>query len=250
MKGMSMLTHPTLEKLRSIRLFGMASALQEQLELKNADELCFEERLGLLVDRELTNRENKRFSSQLKKAQLRQRATLEDLDYSHPRGLDKSLIRSLASCQWLKEHRQLCITGATGTGKTYLACAFAHQAIRQGYTARYHRTSRLLQEFTLAKGDGRYLTRLQQLAKTQLLILDDWGIEPLGEGEKRILLEVLDDRFERSSTLIASQLPTDLWHPFLADPTLADAILDRILHSAYRIELKGESLRKLRANGS
>lgn len=247
MKEMSMLTHPTLEKLRSIRLFGMAGALQEQLELKNADALTFEERLGLLVDRELTERENKRFSSQLKKAQLRQRATLEDLDYRYPRGLDKALIRSLSSCQWLKERRQLCITGATGTGKTYLACAFAHQAVRQGYTARYYRTSRLLQELTLAKGDGRYLTRLQQLAKTHLLILDDWGIEPLAEGEKRILLEVLDDRFERSSTLIASQLPTELWHPFLAEPTLADAILDRILHSAYRIELKGESLRKMRA---
>lgn len=225
----------------------MAKALREQLELNNAGDLCFEERLDLLIDRELTDRENRRFGSQLKKAQLRQRAALEDLDYSQPRGLDRSLIRSLASCQWLAEHRHLCITGATGTGKTYLACAFAHQAIRQGYTARYFRMSRLLQELTLARGDGRYLTRLQQLAKTQLLILDDWGLEPLDETEKRILLELLDDRFERSSTLIASQLPIELWHPFLNDPTLADAILDRILHSAYRLELKGESLRKARA---
>jgi DNA replication protein DnaC len=243
---MSMLTHPTLEKLRSMKLFGMARALQEQLELPNVYDLTFEERLGLLLDRELTERDNRRYSRQLKKAQLRQRAALEDLDYSQPRGLDRSLIRSLASCQWLAEHRHLCITGATGTGKTFLACAFAHQAIRQGYSARYFRMSRLLQELTLARGDGRYLTRLQQLAKTQLLILDDWGLEPLDETEKRILLELLDDRFERSSTLIASQLPIELWHPFLNDPTLADAILDRILHSAYRLELNGESLRKAR----
>ncbi len=241
-----MLTHPTLEKLRSMKLFGMARALQEQLELPNVYDLTFEERLGLLLDRELTERDNRRYSRQLKKAQLRQRAALEDLDYSQPRGLDRSLIRSLASCQWLAEHRHLCITGATGTGKTFLACAFAHQAIRQGYSARYFRMSRLLQELTLARGDGRYLTRLQQLAKTQLLILDDWGLEPLDETEKRILLELLDDRFERSSTLIASQLPIELWHPFLNDPTLADAILDRILHSAYRLELNGESLRKAR----
>jgi DNA replication protein DnaC len=208
-----MLTHPSLEKLREMKLFGMAKALQEQLELHNAHDLTFEERLGLLIDRELTERDNRRYTSQLKKAQLRQKAALEDLDYRHSRGLDKSLIRTLASCQWLKEHRQLLLTGATGTGKTFLACAFAQQAIRQGYTARYFRTSRLLQELTLAKGDGRYLSRLQQLAKVQLLILDDWGLEPLAEDETRLLLEVLDDRFERSSTLIASQLPTELWHP-------------------------------------
>jgi DNA replication protein DnaC len=242
-----MLTQPSLEKLREMKLFGMAKALQEQLELPNIHDLTFEERLGLLIERELTERDNRRYSSQLKKAQLRQRAALEDLDYRHARGLDKSLIRTLASCQWLAEHRQLLLTGATGTGKTFLACAFAHQAIRQGYTARYFRTSRLLQELTLAKGDGRYLSRLQQLAKVQLLILDDWGLEPLAEDETRLLLEVLDDRCERGSTLIASQLPSELWHPYLNSPTLADAILDRILHSAYRIELKGESLRKMRA---
>lgn len=178
---------------------------------------------------------------------MRQRATLEDIDYRQPRGLDKSLIASLATCTWLKEHRQLCITGATGTGKSFLANAFAHQAIRHGYSAHYYRLNRLLQELALARGDGRYLARLQQLAKVQLLILDDWGLEAPSEVERHILLEVLDDRFERSSTLIASQLPSDHWHAFLNDPTLADAILDRILHSAYRIELKGESLRKVRA---
>lgn len=239
-----MLSHPSLEKLRSMRLFGMESAFREQLELNSADSLSFEERLALLIDREQTERENRRFTSQLKKARLRQQASLEDIDYRHSRGLDRSLVNQLASCQWLAERRQLCITGATGTGKTYLACAFAHRAIAQGYTARYYRLSRLLQELSLAKGDGRYLARLGQLAKIQLLILDDWGLDPLAEAEKRILLEILDDRFEKTSTLITSQLPTDLWHSFLADPTLADAILDRILHSAYRIELSGESLRK------
>ena len=239
-----MLTHPTLEQLRSMKLSGMAQALQEQLELRTADELPFEERLGLLIDRELTHRDNKRFTSRLRKAGFRQKATLEDIDYQHPRKLDRSLVRTLSTGQWLRDHRQLCLTGATGVGKTFLACAFGHQACRQGFTTRYARTSRLLQELMLAKGDGRYLKLMQQLAKTSLLILDDWGLEPLSAQERHILLELLDDRYERTSTLIASQLPTELWYEFLGDPTLADAILDRVLHSAYRIELKGESLRR------
>ena len=239
-----MLMHPTLDKLRGMKLAGMAQALQEQLELRNAEDLSFEERLGFLIDRELTQRDNQRFASRLSKAGLRQKATLEDVDYGHPRGLDRSLVRTLSTGVWLQEHRQLCVTGATGVGKTFLACAFGHQACRQGYTTRYARTSRLLQELTLAKGDGRYLRLLQGLAKTQLLILDDWGLEPLSAQERHILLELLDDRYERTSTLIASQLPTELWYEFLGDPTLADAILDRVLHSAYRIELKGESLRR------
>ena len=239
-----MLIHPTLDKLRSMKLSGMAQALQEQLELRHAEELNFEERLGLLIDRELTQRDNQRFASRLTKAGFRQKATLEDVDYGHPRGLDRSLIRTLSAGGWPQEHRQLCVTGATGVGKTFLACAFGHQACRQGFTTRYTRASRLLQELTLAKGDGRYLKLLQGLAKTQLLILDDWGLEPLSVQERHILLELLDDRYERTSTLIASQLPTELWYEFLGDPTLADAILDRVLHSAYRIELKGESLRR------
>lgn len=209
-----------------------------------ADELSFEERLGILVDRELTYRDNNRFTARLRKAGFRQKATLEDVDYHHPRGLDCSLVRTLSTGQWLSEHRQLCLTGATGVGKTFLACAFGHQACRQGYTTRYVRTSRLLQELSLAKGDGRYLKLMQQLAKTSLLILDDWGLELLSAQERHILLELLDDRYERTSTLLASQLPTELWYEFLGDPTLADAILDRVLHSAYRIELKGESLRR------
>jgi DNA replication protein DnaC len=243
-----MLTHPTLEKLRSLKLFGMAQALAEQLETRAADDLSFEARLGLLVDREAIERDNRKLSSLLRKANLRQKASLEDLDYKHPRGLDKSLMLSLASGSWLAEHRHVCVTGATGVGKTFIACALAQAACRQGYSARYFRTSRLLQELQLAKGDGSYLKRMKALANSALLVLDDFGIEPLASQDKHTLLELLDDRFDRASTLIASQLPTSLWHDFLGDnPTLADAILDRILHNAYRIELKGESLRKARA---
>lgn len=241
-----MLIHPTLDKLRTMKLSGMAQALQDQLELRNADDLPFEERLGLLIDHEVSFRDNKRFTAKLRKAAFRQKAALEDIDYQHPRGLDKALVRTLATGRWLAEHRQLCITGATGVGKTFLTCAFGHQACRQDYTTRYYRLSRLLQELTLAKGDGRYLKLMQSLAKTNLLILDDWGLEPLSGRDRHILLELLDDRYERGSTLIASQLPVESWYEFLGDPTLADAILDRVLHSAYRIELRGESLRKRR----
>lgn len=242
-----MLTHPTLQQLQAMKLDGMAQALQEQLELKNAGDLSFEERLGLLVDRELIARDNRSFARRLKNAKLKQQATLEDLDYQHPRNLDAKLLRSLASCTWIQQHHNLIITGPTGVGKTYLGCAFAHQACRQGYTARYSQTSRLLQELLIAKADGRYLKLLAQLSRTNLLILDDWGLETPTAEQLRILLELLDDRYDKCSTLITSQFPTDLWHDKLGGPTLADAILDRVLHNAYRLELKGESMRKTRA---
>lgn len=236
--------HPTLQNLRAMKLDGMAQALQEQLELNNVKDLAFEERLAMLVDREAVHRDNKGFARRVKNAKLKQQATLEDLDYKHPRNLDAKLVRSLADCEWIKDHHNLIVTGATGVGKTYLACALAHQACRRGYSAQYAQVGRLLQELSIAKGDGRYLKTLAQLAKTEVLILDDWGLDNPTQEQRRILLELLDDRYERGSTLIASQFPTDLWHENLADPTLADAILDRILHNAYRIELKGESLRK------
>jgi DNA replication protein DnaC len=242
-----MLNHPTLQHLRAMKLDGMAQAFQEQLEMNNLGTLSFEERLGLLVDRELTSRDNRSLARRLKNARLKQQASLEDLDYQHPRNLDAKLVRTLASCLWLKDHRNLIITGPTGVGKSYLACAFAQQACRQGYSAYYSQTSRLLQELQLAKADGRYFKLLAQLAKTDLLVLDDWGLEGPNAEQRRILLDLLDDRYDNRSTLISSQLPTDLWHNFLADPTLADAILDRILHNAYRLELKGESMRKSRA---
>lgn len=239
-----MLTHPTLDKLRDLRLLGMARAFQEQLEIHNADDLPFEERLALLVDREAVDRDHRRYLSRLRNAKLRVQASLEDVDYQHPRGLDKALLRTLASCQWINDHRNVIMTGPTGVGKTFLACALAHQACRQHFSVRYARVSRLLQELVITKGDGRYLNAVEKLARTDLLVLDDWGLEPFTAEHKRILLEVIDDRFDRRATLISSQLPTDLWYEHLADPTLADAILDRLVHHAYRLVLKGESLRK------
>jgi DNA replication protein DnaC len=243
-----MLRHPTLQTLKTMKLEGMAQALQEQLEFGQAKELGFEERLGLLVDREATHRENKGFTRRLRNAKLKQNASLEDLDYSHPRKLDAGLVRSLASCDWVREHHNLIITGPTGVGKTFLACALSHQACRVGFTALYTKASRLLQELVLAKGDGRYLRLLDSLTKTDVLILDDWGLEPPNADQRRVLLELLDDRYDKRSTEFTSQFPTDLWYENLADPTLADAILDRILHNAYKLELTGESLRKSKRN--
>lgn len=239
-----MLNHPTLDKLRSMKLDGMAQALSEQLESNSVAELGFEERLGLLIDVEMTYRDDKRYNRRLRNAKLRQQACLEDIDYKHSRGLDRSLMQSLATCSWIKENHNLIITGPTGVGKTYLACALAHQACRKTFTAYYAQTSRLLQELLITKGDGRYLKTLARLAKIDLLILDDWGLDTPPAEQRRILLELLDDRYERGSTLIASQFPTNLWYDNLGDPTLADAILDRVVHNAYRLELKGESLRK------
>lgn len=243
-----MLNHPTLDKLRAMKLDGMAQALADQFETRSADALGFEERLGLLVDVEMTHRDDKRYSRRLRNAKLRQQASLEDIDYKHPRGLDRSLMQSLSSCSWIKERRNLIVTGPTGVGKTYLACALAHGACRKDFTAYYAQTSRLLQELFIMKGDGRYLNMLTKLAKINLLVLDDWGLDTPPAEQRRILLELLDDRYDRGSTLIASQFPTSLWYENLGDPTLADAILDRVIHNAYRLELKGESLRKTKNN--
>ena len=242
-----MLTHPTLDKLQRLKFNGMASALAEQMNTPDIDELAFEERLGLLVDRELTERENRRLTSRLRRARLKHNAALEDIDYRHPRGLDKSLIQSLATCQWVKEHLNVLVTGPTGVGKTWLACALAHKACREGYTAHYLRLPRLLHEMAIAKGDGRYPKLLATLAKTDVLILDDWGLAKLIAEQRRDLLEILEDRHGRCSTLATSQLPLEKWHEIIGDPTLADAILDRLVHNAYKINLKGESMRKRRA---
>lgn len=239
-----MLNHPTLDKLQTLKLDGMAQALAEQQTLPELADLTFEERLGLLIDREATHRDNRRFTGRLRKARLRQQACLEDIDHKHPRNLDRALIQSLASCAWIKERHNLIITGPTGVGKTYLACALAHQACRYNFSALYTQTSRLLQELVITKGDGRYLKTLAKLTHTNLLILDDWGLDTPTAEQRRVLLELLDDRYERGSTIIASQLPINRWYDNLADPTLADAILDRVIHNAYRTELSGESLRK------
>ena len=242
-----MLTHPTLDKLQTLKFTGMATALAEQMKIPDIDELAFEERLGLLVDREITERENRRLSSRLRRARLKHNAAIEDIDYRYPRGLDKSLIQSLSACRWVKEHLNILITGPTGVGKTWLGCALAHKACREGYTAQYLRLPRLLQAMVIAKGDGRYPKLMSSLAKTDVLILDDWGLVKLTAEHRRDLLEILEDRHATRSTIATSQLPIEKWHDIIGDPTLADAILDRLVHNAYKINLKGESMRKRRA---
>lgn len=241
-----MLLHPTLEQLATLRLTGMAAALNEQLQMDLAD-LSFEERLALLLDRELSVRENRKMKTRLHKARLRQNSCLEDIDFHHPRGLDKSLVLRLAECQWLKERHNLIITGPTGVGKTYLACAFAQKACREGFSTLYLRLTKLFEDLSLAKGDGRYLKLLKSFAKTDLLVLDDYGLFPLNQEQRHDLLEILEDRHHVKSTLVTSQLPLEHWHEQIGDPTLADAILDRLVHNAHKLHLKGESMRKTKA---
>lgn len=242
-----MLHHPTLDKLQQLRLTGMYQALREQAALPDVDTLSFEERLGLLVDRELTERENRRLQTRLRQARLKQSACLEDLDTRTPRGLDKALITQLATGQWIREGLNLLLLGPTGVGKTWVACALAQQACRQGYSTRYLRATRLFEELRLAHADGRFPKLMASLARTDLILIDDWGLNPLDTSARRDLLELLDDRHGQRSTLITSQLPVDHWHQIIGDPTLADAILDRLIHNAYRITLKGESMRKRKA---
>ncbi len=239
-----MLNHPTLDKLHELRFTGMAKALSEQMALPDIDDLSFEERLGLLVDREATEREDRRVKTRLRQAKLKQNACIEDIDFKQPRGMDKSLLLDLAQCLWIKKHLNLLITGPTGVGKTWIACALAHKACREGFSALYLRLPRLLQELPIAKGDGTYTRLMNRLAKVDVLILDDWGLSKLIAEQRRDLLEILEDRHDTRSTIVTSQLPLDQWHHIIGDPTLADAILDRIVHNAYKINLKGESMRK------
>ena len=236
-----MLHHPTVDKLQARRFTGMLKALQEQQDLPDIDSLSFEERLGLLIDREITEREDRRLQTRLRKAQLKHQAAIEDIDYRTPRGLDKALMRQLSTCQWVKEGLNLIINGPTGVGKTWIACALAHKACREGFSAHYLRLSRLFEALHLAHGDGRYHKLMSGFAKTDLLILDDWGLAKLNAEQRRDLLELLDDRHGHC------QIPVEHWHDIIGDPTLADAILDRLVHNAYRLHLKGESMRKRQA---
>jgi DNA replication protein DnaC len=238
------LTNPTMERLAELKLTGMLRAYQEQGESAQADALTFDERFGLLVDREHAERYNRSLAARLRKARLRLPATLEDVDYRQPRGLDKRLLLTLASGDWIRRHHNCIVTGPTGAGKTYLACALGHQACREGCTVRYHRIPRLFQELALARGDGQYPKLMRALAKADLLILDDWTTALLTDEQRRDLFEIAEDRYGRRSTLIAAQLPLNHWHELIGDPTLADAILDRLIHNAHTIELKGDSMRK------
>lgn len=238
-----MLNQPTLEKLRALKLTGMAEAFCEQLQ-KPMPDLDFESRLGLLIDREWYLKENRRLSRRLSQAKLQQPACVEDIDFKHSRGLNKSVMQELTRGQWIHQHLNLLITGPTGCGKTYLACALAHNACLLGFTARYYRLPRLWHELKIAKANGTYANWLSQLAKVDVLVLDDWGLAAPDDEQRRDLLEMLDDRYKRKSTVVTSQLPTTHWHEHLNDATLADAILDRLLHNSIKLELKGESLRK------
>jgi DNA replication protein DnaC len=243
-----MLTVPTLEKVRSLKLHGMARALEEQLGSSDYQELTFEERLGLLIDREITDRDNRRLKSHIQKAKLRQQACMEDIDYRHHRELDKSLLLSLATCQWLRDHLNVLIVGPTGIGKTFIACALGHKACFEGFKVLYFRASRLFKDLAVARGDGRYDKLIKTMAKASLLIIDDWGLSALSDQEQLDLLEILEDRHGLKSTIITAQLPVEHWHQMMSNPTIADAILDRLVNSAYKITLKGESMRRKKSD--
>jgi len=240
-----MLNEPTLEKLRTMRLDGMVATWLEQQKNTGATKLSFDERFGMLVEGEWTFRENRRLARALREAKLKlAQACIEDVDYSGKRDLDKAVVRQLASCRWVQEHQAILITGATGTGKTYLACALAQQACRKGFRAIYRRASRLFDELRIARADGTYARLLARIARVDVLVLDDFAISPVKDDERRDLLEILEDRHGTRSTIVSSQLPPSEWHDYLADPTLADAICDRIVHHAHRLVLKGPSRRK------
>jgi DNA replication protein DnaC len=239
-----MLNHPTIDKLNALRLLGMAKALEEQNGSLDYEGLAFLERLALLVDRESAERDSTRLRTRLKQAKLRLTATIEDVNFRHPRGLDKSLLMTLANCNWIREHHNVIITGPTGVGKSYLACALAHKACREGFRALYLRAPRLFDDLAMAKADGRYRKILAAYARLDLLVIDDWGLSDLTEEQRRDVLEILEDRHGLRSTLVASQLPIEKWHKIIGDPTLGDAILDRLVHSAHKLALKGDSLRK------
>jgi DNA replication protein DnaC len=239
-----MLHQHTLDKLHTLRLTGMAAAFEQQLAQPAAQELSFEERFALLLDQEILYRDNRRLARLLKAARLRVGACVEDIDYRHPRGIDRSFMSTLASCQWIERHQNLAITGPAGSGKTWLACALGNQACRLGLSVRYVRLPRLFEMLRIAHGDGGYPRLMNQLAKTDLLILDDWGLQKIVAAQRNDLMEVIEDRYGLRATLIAAQLPIEHWHEYIGEATLADAILDRLLHNAHRLPLKGESLRK------
>ena len=239
-----MLIHPTIERLRALGLSAMADAFIELQNVPDAAALTREDWLGLLVDREATSRENKRLARRLREARLRQSAVVEDVDFRAHRGLDRALFLKLATCQWIQDHHHLCVIGPTGIGKSWLACALGHKGCREGFSVLYKRASRLFTDLAQARGEGRLPRLMTTIERTRLLIIDDWGPEPLNAEQRRDLLEIVDDRYDRGSLLITSQVPVNRWHEVIGDPTLADAILDRIIHRAHRIDLKGPSLRR------
>lgn len=240
--------HQTIEKLSQMKMHTMASAFQEQLQQPSLGDLNFEDRFAMIVDREWSAREDRKLTKRLRSARLKTNATIEEIDYRYPRGLDKSVISSLASCQWIRSHQNVIVTGPTGIGKTYLAEAFVNKACREGFNAVRYRSTLLFEEMKIAHADGSYFKLLGRLAKIDLLAIDDWSVEPLTEEERRHFLEIMEDRHGLKSTFITSQYPVSKWHDRIGEPTIADAILDRIVHNAHKISLKGESMRKTKAN--
>ena len=238
-----MLSEETYRQLIEMKMYGLAASFNEYLEQTDRDELSFEERFGMMVDREHTERQERRLKYRLGKAKLREEASVEDIDYRHPRGLDRSVMQRLAMCKWVADHEHVIITGKTGVGKTWLACALANKACRKGYTALYVRVPRMLQDLYVAHADGTYPKVMNRLAKPDVLIVDDLGLSPLGDTERRDLLEVIEDRQGRRSTIVTSQLKVKHWHEVIGEPTIADAILDRLVSNAHRIDLSGKSMR-------
>jgi DNA replication protein DnaC len=239
-----MLTHPTIDKLQQLRLTGMVSALTQQSQSADIEDMGFEDRLGLIVDQEMAYRESRQLTTRLRRAKLKEQASPENIDFRSARGLDRMLFQALLGGQWIKRHQNILITGSTGAGKTYLACALVHQACRDGHTAQYYRLPRLMNDLSMAKAVGRYAKMLDQIAKVNILILDDWGFAEFEDATRRDLLEIFDDRHNKSSTIVTSQLPVEKWHHALGDATMADAILDRLVHNAHRINLIGDSMRQ------
>ena len=234
-----------LQQLRTLKLSGMVQSLELQwCQPQTYDDLSFDERVGLMVSQELTSRANKRLQRLLKAARFKDDSRIEDIDYAHPRGLLKSQVANLLTGEWIGKNQNLIITGPTGCGKTYLACAIGHHACHHDYSVRYYRASRLFESLTISHGDGSYLKLINQLAKADLLIIDDWGLETLTQSQRNDLLEIMEDRHGSKSTLVTSQFPVTKWHSYIGDATLADAILDRLLHNAHKLPLKGESMRK------
>lgn len=242
-----MLVNPTIERLRQMHLYGMVAALEEQRGSASTQSLTFEERLGLCVDAEFHDREDRRLKRLLSAAKLKVAACPEDVDFRAARGLDRQVFSALTTCDWIEKSLNTIITGPTGVGKTWIACALGQQAARKGYSVVYKRLSRLLEELEIAYADGSLGKVRSKLAKTQLIILDDWALAPMTVRGRHELLELVDDHLDTGSFLITSQLPVEQWHDYLGDPTVADAILDRLVHKAHRIELRGESLRKAKS---
>lgn len=242
-----MLNQPTLEKLHTMKLYGMADAFRTQLETAASSQLSFEERFALLVDQQWLWKENRALARRLQSARLKERGVIEDIDYQHPRGLDRKLMRTLSTSEWVRQHQNLLFCGPTGIGKSWLSCALAQKACRDGFSVSHKRSTELFRELAVAHIDGSLGRLLLKLSKVDVLVLDDFAMAPLKDSERRDFLEICDDRYQRRSMVLTSQMPIAHWHEQIGDPTVADSILDRLVHNAYRIELAGESMRKKRS---